>query len=110
MGATLVKGLVERGVAVRVLDNSERFRSRLDGVKVDLRIGDITKPETLAGCFDGVDTVYHLAAVLIARDPDLYETINVRGTRHVIDAATAAGVRHFIPLAGSQSRNRDEPA
>ena len=79
MGSTLVKGLADRGLKVRVLDSSDRFRSRLDGYKVDIRIGDITRPETLAGCFDGVETVYHLAAVLIVYDPSLFQRINVGG-------------------------------
>lgn len=101
MGATMVKGLVARGFQVRVIDNSDRFRSRLDGCDVDIRIGDITKPETLAGCFDGVETVYHLAAVLIVPDPALYEKINVGGTRNVIDAAIKAGVKHFILVSSA---------
>lgn len=101
MGATLVKGLVERGFSVRVLDNSARFRSRLDGYEVDVRIGDITKPDTLTNCFDGVDTVYHLAAVLIVSDSRLYEKINVGGTRNVIDLSLKAGVQHFILVSSA---------
>lgn len=101
MGATLVRGLVERGFRVRVLDNTDRFRSRLDGCDVDIRIGDITKPETLAGCFDGVETVYHLAAVLIVRDPTLFETVNVGGTRNMIEASIRAGVKHFILVSSA---------
>ena len=101
MGSTLVKGLVNRGFAVRVLDNSDRFRSRLDGYDVDIRIGDITNPETLVGCFDGVETVYHLAAVLIVYDPSLFEKINVGGTRNVINASVQAGVKHFILVSSA---------
>ncbi len=101
MGSTLVKGLVDRGFEVRVLDNSDRFRSRLDGYSVDIRTGDITKPETLAGCFDGVETVYHLAAVLIVYDPSLFRKINVVGTRNVIDASIRAGVSHFILVSSA---------
>ncbi|MGA7394064.1 MAG: NAD-dependent epimerase/dehydratase family protein [Terrimicrobiaceae bacterium] len=101
MGSTLVKGLVDRGFRVRVLDNSDRFRSRLDGYDVDIRIGDITRPETLAGCFDGVETVYHLAAVLIVYDPSLFQRINVGGTRTVIDASIKAGVSHFILVSSA---------
>jgi nucleoside-diphosphate-sugar epimerase len=101
MGSTLVKGLVERGFKVRVLDNSDRFRSRLDGYNVDIRIGDITRPESLAGCFDGVDTIYHLAAVLIVYDPTLFQKINVGGTRNVIDASIKAGVSHFILVSSA---------
>jgi nucleoside-diphosphate-sugar epimerase len=101
MGSTLVKGLVDRGFEVRVLDNSVRFRSRLDKYDVDIRIGDITKPETLTGCFDGVDTVYHLAAVLIVNDPSLFQNINVGGTHNIIDASIKAGVKHFILVSSA---------
>jgi nucleoside-diphosphate-sugar epimerase len=101
MGSTLVKGLVDRGFKVRVLDNSDRFRSRLDGYDVDVRIGEITKPETLAGCFEGVETVYHLAAVLIVYDPSLFQKINVGGTRNIIDASIKAGVEHFILVSSA---------
>ena len=101
MGSTLVKGLVDRGFKVRVLDNSDRFRSRLDGYDVDIRIGEITKPETLAGCFEGVETVYHLAAVLIVYDPSLFQKINVGGTRNIIDASIKAGVEHFILVSSA---------
>ena len=101
MGSTLVKGLVDRGFKVRVLDNSDRFRSRLDGYDVEIRIGDITKPETLTGCFDEVETVYHLAAVLIVYDPSLFQKINVGGTRNIIDASIKAGVKHFILVSSA---------
>lgn len=101
MGSTLVKGLADRGFRVRVLDNSDRFRSRLHGYDVDIRIGDITRPETLAGCFNDVDTVYHLAAVLIVYDHSLFEKINVGGTRNIIDASIQAGVKHFILVSSA---------
>lgn len=101
MGSTMVRGLVERGFKVRVLDNSDRFRSRLDGLDIDIRIGDITKPESLEGCFDGVETVYHLAAVLIVRDESLFEKINVGGTRNMIAASQKAGVKHFILVSSA---------
>ena len=101
MGSTLVKGLIDRGFKVRVLDNSDRFHSRLDGYAADIRIGDITKPETLSGCFEGVETVYHLAAVLIVYDSSLFQKINVGGTRNVIDASIKAGVKNFILVSSA---------
>ncbi len=101
MGATLVRGLVERGFSVRVLDASDRFRSRLDGLNVDIRIGDITKPESLPEALEGVDTVYHLAAVLVPRDQSLFEKVNVGGTRNMIEASIRAGVKHFILVSSA---------
>lgn len=101
MGATLVKGLLARGFRVRVLDNSERFRDRLAGHDVDIRIGDITDKKSLAGCFAGVAIVYHLAAVLIAYDDGIFKRVNVGGTRNVLAAAAEAGVRQFIHVSSA---------
>jgi nucleoside-diphosphate-sugar epimerase len=93
MGRRLVQGLRERGERVRVLDRSG---TRLDDPEVELRHGDVTDPASLEGVFDGVDTVFHLAAVLIAHDPAVFERVNVGGTRNVLAAARAAGVKQFI--------------
>ncbi|MEX1117167.1 MAG: NAD(P)-dependent oxidoreductase [Terrimicrobiaceae bacterium] len=101
MGATFVKGLLARGFRVRVLDNSDRFRSRLEGHDVDIRVGDITKPETMQNVFEGIRTVFHLAAVLISKDPSLYQKINVGGTRNVIAASEKAGVDHFVLVSSA---------
>ncbi len=98
MGRRLVRGLVEQGNRVRVLD---RPGSRLDGDHAELLHGDVTDPASLAGAFDGVDTVFHLAAILIAYDPDAFERVNVGGTRNVLQAAQAAGVKHFIMVSSA---------
>jgi NADH dehydrogenase len=58
--------------------------------------GDVADAATLGGVFEGIETVYHLAAVIIARDPSAYERVNVGGTRNMVDGAVRAGVRHFI--------------
>jgi len=93
MGRRLVQGLLERGEQVRVLD---RPGTRVEDPRVDLRHGDVTDPASLRGLFDGVDTVYHLAAVLIANDPAVFQRVNVGGTRNMVEAARAAGVKQFI--------------
>jgi nucleoside-diphosphate-sugar epimerase len=91
MGRRLIAGLRQRGDQVRALD---RPGTHLENI--DLRHGDVSDARTLLDVFDGVGTVYHLAAVLIARDPSVFERINVRGTRNMVAAAAAAGVKHFI--------------
>jgi NADH dehydrogenase len=96
MGQRLIAGLRQRGEKVRVLD---RPGTQLDAV--DLRYGDVSDAATLAGIFDGVDTVYHLAAVLISPDPTVFERVNVQGTRNMVEGAGAAGVRHFIFISSA---------
>jgi NADH dehydrogenase len=51
--------------------------------------------------FEGVDTVFHLAAILIAYDPAAFERVNVGGTRNVLTAAGAAGAKHFILVSSA---------
>lgn len=93
MGRRLVRGLTDRGKRVRVLD---RPGTRVEEPGVDLRHGDVTDRSTLAGVFDGVDTVFHLAAVLLSHDPSVFERVNVQGTRNIVEGAAAAGVKQFI--------------
>jgi nucleoside-diphosphate-sugar epimerase len=97
MGSRLVRGLVEAGNKVRVLTlPNDPFVKRLDGLDVDIRYGDVGKRDSLSGLCDGVDTVYHLAAVLLSTDPAVFQRVNVGGTRNLVELSIAAGVRHFI--------------
>ena len=97
MGSRLVKGLVEAGNKVRVLTiPNDPYVSRLDGVDCEIFYGDVSDASSLKGAFDDVKTVYHLAAVLIAHDPTIFEKVNVNGTRNMVEDASSAGVEHFI--------------
>ena len=66
---------------------------------VELREADVTRPATLAPAMAGVDAVVHLVA--IPRDfnggADLAR-INTEGTRAVLGAMTAAGVRRLVHM------------
>ncbi len=98
VGRRLCQGLMERGFRMRVLD---RPGTKIEGLDVDLRHGDITDPTSLKGLFDGVDTVYHLAAVILPPDPTMFETVNIQGTRNVVEAAAEAGVQHFVHVSSA---------
>jgi NADH dehydrogenase len=102
MGQRLVRGLVERGFRVRCLvlpgDSSAAGLARLGA---ELREGNVEDPRSLAGLCDGVHTVYHLAAVIISYDHDVFRRVNLEGTAHVVAAARAGGVRHFIYVSSA---------
>jgi sterol-4alpha-carboxylate 3-dehydrogenase (decarboxylating) len=78
---------------------------------------DITRPGTLDPAFDGVDTVFHSAAVVDVRPRrnPLMEAVNVDGTRHVIDTCQRLGVRRLLHTStmdvvfdGRPKKNADE--
>jgi NADH dehydrogenase len=81
--------------------SDDPFAQRLEGLDCQVVCGDITRAESLAGLFDGVQTVYHLAAVLLSNDPSVFERVNVQGTSNVLAAAESAGVEHFIYVSSA---------
>ena len=97
MGTTLVKGLLAKGNQVRVIDiPNHPHKDRLDGTGAEVVFGDITKPETIEHAFEGVKTIFHLAAVLISPDPSVFERVNVGGTRNLVEGGAKCGAEHFI--------------
>lgn len=76
---------------------------------VDVRTGDVTRPDSLPAALAGVDAVVHLAA--IPRDyrggADL-RLVNTEGTRAVVEAMKATGVRRLIHMGAMGVE--DDPA
>ena len=70
---------------------------------------DLATPET-GDLLHGVDAVIHLAAIVAgnSRPPGVDEDLNVSGTRQLVLAARARGIRRFVFLS-SQSAAADSP-
>jgi len=98
IGAHVVRALLARGRRVRCLVRGESRRDNLEGLGVELVVGDVTEPRTLAPALRGVATVFHCAADyrLWARDPEELQRVNVGGTQNVLEAAARAGVRRVV--------------
>src|SRR5258707_8649278 len=102
VGNNLVRRLVEMGKPVRALvGHPEKAAVRLGDVasKIEIVKGDVTKPETLVGPMQGVDTVIHLVAIAIEKGSRKYEPINTQGTINVVEASKNAGITHFINMS-----------
>jgi dTDP-glucose 4,6-dehydratase len=73
---------------------------------MDVLAGDIRDPETLVPAMDGVDTVFHLAALIAIPysylTPLAYVRTNVEGTTNVLEAARAAGVGRIVHTSTSE--------
>jgi nucleoside-diphosphate-sugar epimerase len=102
MGARLVRGLVAAGWSVRALVlPGDPQRQKLDSLDCDIREGDVSQRESLRGLCRGVDTIYHLAAVIISHDQTVFERVNHQGTVNLVQEAAAAGIRHFIYVSSA---------
>jgi nucleoside-diphosphate-sugar epimerase len=100
-GGHLAQYLVDRGDAVRALVRSKsraRFDASLLAKRVTPMDGDLMDAAAVRLAVEGVDVVYHIAATYReAGQPDsAYREINVEGTRHVLEAAKAAGVKRVV--------------
>lgn len=110
IGSHIVRGLLEKGRPVRVLDDfSTGKRSNLAEVasRIELVEGDICDVETVTRAMDGVEVVFHLAArASVPRSveqPRPAHEINVTGTLNLLIAARDAGVRRFVYSASSSA-------
>ena len=119
IGAHVATALADAGAAVRALD-----RGFPDGAlpgAIEQVTGDILDPEAIVRAIAGCDAIFHLAAVYsYARaDEALMETVNVGGTRALLDAAARAAPRARVihtsscatcgPVPGRPATEQDAP-
>ena len=99
IGTNLVRVLLARGHRLRVLIHSSH--DALDGADVERLQGDIRDTAAVERLCDGVEVVFHLAA-LISIEGDRggrVSSINVEGPRNVARAARRAGVRRMVHVS-----------
>ncbi|MBU8870332.1 MAG: SDR family oxidoreductase [Gemmatimonadales bacterium] len=108
IGSHLARELVENGHEVVVLDNLSTGRiSNLEGYLERLRFveGSITELDTVLDCCQGVDCVFHQAALpsvpRSVQDPLASDENNVGGTLRVFWGAHQSGVRRVVYAASS---------
>ena len=96
VGVNLVQELIKEHQQVRALFH--KHKQPLNGLDVDIVCCDICDLDSLQNAFRGAEVVYHLAArISISMDDwPLLETVNVTGTRNVVDACISCGVRRLI--------------
>ncbi len=97
VGAAVVRQLSAGGERVRVLARKSSPVENLDGLKYDLVNGDISDPESLERAMEGIDRVFHTAAVHTVTAPrEAIISANVIGTRNVLNAALNKKIKRFI--------------
>ncbi|HOX86357.1 MAG TPA: NAD-dependent epimerase/dehydratase family protein [bacterium] len=97
-GGYMVKNLLQHGYQVRALVRSTSRIDHLKDLPIDWVYGKLESADDLLRAAEGVDVIYHIAALYRAANvPDsIYEQVNVGGTRHVLEAARAQGVKRVI--------------
>ncbi|MCL6089167.1 MAG: polysaccharide biosynthesis protein [Candidatus Marsarchaeota archaeon] len=111
IGSELVRALVERGEpkSVRVFDNNETALFELEqrcaaqASRLRIFVGDVRDKERVARAMEGVDIVFHAAALkhvyINEYTPGEAVKTNVMGTQNVIDAAMECNVERMINIS-----------
>ncbi len=94
LGINLVRLLLRRGWAVRVLDIVPFEYPEVDRVNVVL--GDIRDEQLVDHAMNGVDVVVHCAAALPLADEAEIRSTGIKGTRVTLEAARRHGVNRFV--------------
>ena len=114
IGSHLTEALVAAGAKVRAfcLYNSHGSWGWLedarpeDQAKIDVRMGDIRDARFVEAALEGVDVVFHLAALIAIPysyvAPESFIDVNVRGTLNVLEAARRHRVRRFVHTSTSE--------
>ncbi len=117
IGSNLTEALLKAGHQVRVIDNfstGKRENLVFDEAYpfLELTEGDICAPDTCRKAVDGVEYVFHEAALPSVQrsveDPMASNKANVEGTLNILIAARDEGVRRVI-YAASSSAYGDTP-
>ena len=107
VGANLVTELLNRGHHVRSFD---RVPSPVPAhPRLEVLEGDICDAETVAKAVDGIDTIFHTAAIIDlmggASVTEEYRqrsfAVNVHGTENLVHAAQKAGAKRFVYTASN---------
>jgi len=98
VGANIVAHLNQQGIRPKVLLRQHSKTHAIDDLEWEPVYGDVTDPESLQAAFEGVEVVYHVAAMVSfwRKNRARMDRVNVQGTQHVIDASLKQGVSRLV--------------
>jgi UDP-glucose 4-epimerase len=112
IGSHLVESLLDAGSEVRVLDlyTSGSDRGHLTGLthpNLEVRLGDVADSYFTRSALEGVDTVFHLAALIgipySYAAPAHYVRTNIEGTLAVLEGARGQSCRRVVHMSTSET-------
>lgn len=111
IGSHLTEALLDKGYAVRALSQYNSFNNwgwleEIHHPDLEVVTGDVRDPNYCREITRGIDTVYHLAALIAIPysyvAPDSYVDTNIKGTLNMCQAARDNGVRRIVVTSTSE--------
>ena len=108
LGSVVVRHLLAQGKSIRVMTRNPLSLAHLKQQGVEIVSGDLRDRASLASACQGIEQVLAAAHALDGKGDNNPQTVDDMGNRHLIDAAKAAGVKHFI-FVSVQGASPDSP-
>lgn len=108
LGSSICRHLVDTGVQVRAQALPNERPDNVEGLDLEIVRGNVLSIDDSKAAVEGVDTVFHCAAIYKdgMPDPTLMYDVNLRGTFNVLEAARRAGVERVVYTASIASIGR----
>jgi uncharacterized protein YbjT (DUF2867 family) len=100
VGTHLLRLAGDSGYRLRALTRGGRPPEE----KIDWVEGALDRPDSLLKLCQGADAVIHVAGLINGAGRSAFEKVNVEGTRRLVDAARAAGIRRFVHISSLAAR------
>ena len=114
IGSAIVRRLLLRNQAVRILSRPNSDHSNIRDLNVEVFEGDLLSGASIRNAVEGCEGVFHVAADyrLWSRNPADMFRVNVDGSRYIIEAAIEAGVRRIVYTSSVAvlGNNQNQPA
>ncbi|MGQ9678259.1 MAG: NAD-dependent epimerase/dehydratase family protein [bacterium] len=96
IGSHLCEALIKRGYEVRGLVRKTSNLEWLTGLNLELVYGSLEDEVSLVHAVEGVDTVFHTAAVVRAKHRRDFVRVNSEGSARLARVSASAGVKRFV--------------
>ena len=108
VGPNVANAIVGAGHDVRVLERKPGSWEKA-GIRCQEAVqGDMTDAASLQSAVEGQEVVVHLVAIRQGR-PEQFQRVMIEGTRNLVTAAEAAGVKRFVLMSalGTSEETKD---
>ena len=114
LGKYAVQAFKDRGYWVRVLTRSKKrlfepgpfTAPALQAKDIDdIFVGEVSKPDTLAGLMNGIDIVYSSVGISRQRDGLTFEQVDYQCNRNLIDLSLTSNVSRFVYVSMQGAEN-----
>jgi nucleoside-diphosphate-sugar epimerase len=98
IGSHIVDHLLAQGDSVRALVRPARAERTplLERERLVWSYGDLVDPTSLQSATDGIEVVYHAAALLTAHSDELMRLVNVTGVKNLLEACVQNRVERLV--------------